>query len=108
MRAEVLPDPTNNPLDRLRLHVNPDEARITATDLAGALAAGDPPVIVRDHHAEHGFFELDPCNLHDGEAEIVADRITGELERARLHGSPGRSLSELKAEAMRRLLAWPD
>lgn len=106
--VEVLPDPTNNPLDRLRLHVRPDEARITAWELAGALAAGDPPVIVRDHHAEHGFFDLDPCNLHEGEAEIAADRLVAELERARTHGSARRRLSELKAEAVRRLLAWPD
>ena len=43
--------------------------------LPTALAAGDPPVIVRDHEVEHGHFFLDPCNLHPGEAEIVADAI---------------------------------
>ena len=34
-----------------------------------------PPVIVRDHEVEQGFFQLDPCNLHPGEAPVVADRI---------------------------------
>ena len=90
--AEIVPDPTNNPLDRVKLAVDPIEARITAWDLADALARGKPPVIVRDHEAEHGYFFLDPCNLHDGEAQMVADRLVAELARARAgNGPPGRS-----------------
>jgi D-glucosaminate-6-phosphate ammonia-lyase len=108
VRVEVLPDPTNNPLDRLRFHVDPSEARITAWELAAELAAGDPPVIVRDHHTEHGFFEMDPCNLHHGEAETVAARVLAELERAGAEGSRGRSLEEIGRAAMDRLRAWPD
>jgi D-glucosaminate-6-phosphate ammonia-lyase len=103
------PDPTRNPLDRLRLAVDPERAGITAWDLANALAAGDPPMIVRDHEVEHGFFYLDPCNLHPGEAEIVADRIVQELERARTR--PARqptSSAERKARRFQQLLAWPD
>ena len=45
------------------MHVDP-AAGVDAGTLAAALAAGDPPVIVRDHMIEHGFFDLDPCNLH--------------------------------------------
>jgi len=109
IRAEILPDPTGNPLDRLRVHVDPSAAGITAWELAAALAAGDPPVIVRDHHAEHGFFEMDPCNLHGGdEAGTVARRMVEELEQARAGGCPARSLDELKAARTERLLAWPD
>jgi len=107
--ARLEPDPTRNPLDRLRLAVDPERAGITAWDLADALASGDPPVIVRDHEVEHGFFYLDPCNLHPGEAEIVADRIVRELERARTR-PPGRPSSAVERNARRfqRLLAWPD
>jgi D-glucosaminate-6-phosphate ammonia-lyase len=109
LRAEILPDPTDNPLDRLRVHVDPVEAGITAWELAAALAASDPPVIVRDHHAEHGFFDMDPCNLHGGdEAETVARRMVEELERARAGEGSGRSLDELRAARTERLLAWPD
>jgi D-glucosaminate-6-phosphate ammonia-lyase len=108
IRAEILPDPTQNPLDRLRVHVDPSGAGMSAWDLAAALAAGDPPVIVRDHHAEHGFFDLDPCNLHEGEAEIVAERLALELGKARAGGASGRSLDELRAARTQRLLAWPD
>jgi D-glucosaminate-6-phosphate ammonia-lyase len=109
IRIEVLPDPTDNPLDRLRVHIEPAETRTTAWELAAALATGDPPVIVRDHHVEYGFFDLDPCNLHGpGEAEAVATRLVEELERARAGGGSTRTLDEIKAARLERLLAWPE
>lgn len=80
--ATIVPDPTDNPLDRLKVAIDPEAARITAWDLASALARGDRPVIVRDHEAEHGYFFLDPCNLHPGEERIVAERLVEELDRA--------------------------
>ncbi|WP_108462188.1 aminotransferase class V-fold PLP-dependent enzyme [Devosia naphthalenivorans] len=80
--ATIVPDPTDNPLDRLKVAIDPELARITAWDLASALARGDRPVIVRDHEAEHGHFFLDPCNLHPDEESIVAERLLEELERA--------------------------
>ena len=72
-------------------------------------SAGDPPVIVRDHEVEHGFFYLDPCNLHPGEAEIVADRVVKELERARKRSQVQTiSAAERQARRFERLLRWPD
>jgi L-seryl-tRNA(Ser) seleniumtransferase len=107
--ATIVPDPTKNPLDRLRLAVDPEAARITAWDLADALAAGDPPVIVRDHEVEHGFFQMDPCNLHPGEAEIVAARVVAELEAARGRNAPAtRTPTERRATRYARLRRWPD
>lgn len=107
--VSIEPDPTRNPLDRLKLALDPERARITAWELADVLAGGHPPIIVRDHEAEHGFFTMDPCNLHAGEAEVVADRVVRELERARTR-SRGQeySASERKARRFERLLAWPD
>lgn len=107
--ATIVPDPTGNPLDRLRLAVDPEAARLTAWELADALAGGDPPVIVRDHEAEHGYFYLDPCNLHPGEAEVVAERVAAELEQARRRERrPPVSIAERKARRFERLLRWPD
>ncbi|MHA6691568.1 aminotransferase class V-fold PLP-dependent enzyme [Devosia sp. A449] len=80
--ATIVPDPTDNPLDRLKVVIDPELARITAWDFASAMARGDRPVIVRDHEAEHGHFFLDPCNLHPNEEAIVAERLIEELERA--------------------------
>jgi L-seryl-tRNA(Ser) seleniumtransferase len=107
--ATIVPDPTDNPLDRLKFEVEPEAARITAWELADALASGNPPVMVRDHEAEHGFFQLDPCNLHPGEAEIVADRVVHELDEARKRNRPQQySYAERKARRFERLLRWPD
>lgn len=73
--ARIVPDPTNNPLDRLLVVVDPAAAGTSARDVAAALAAGEPAVIVRDHEIANGRFQLDPCNLHDGQAAIVAERL---------------------------------
>jgi D-glucosaminate-6-phosphate ammonia-lyase len=106
IHATIVPDPTDNPLDRLKIEIVPAEAGTTAWALASALAAADPPVIVRDHEVEHGHFYLDPCNLHDGEDEIVATQIERTLQGIR--GRPGPTLDELRERALTRLLAWPD
>jgi D-glucosaminate-6-phosphate ammonia-lyase len=109
IRPVIVPDPTHNPLDRLEVHIDPEEARITAWDLADALAAGDPPVIVRDHEIELGFFYLDPCNLHPGEEKLVAGRFDQELERAR--GANARAptqVADRRRGRFERLLRWPD
>ena len=107
--ATVVPDPTSNPLDRLQVALAPQEARITAWDLADRLASGPTPVIVRDHEIEHGFFLMDPCNLHPGEAEIVATRLREELDRAATSNAViDTSLAERSARRVQALLAWPD
>lgn len=107
--ATLEPDPTHNPLDRLKVAVDPAAARITAWELADRLAAGSPPVIVRDHEVEHGYFFLDPCNLHPGEAAVVAERIEAELTEAKARpGSNHPPASARRERRFARLLAWPD
>ncbi|MCR4266130.1 aminotransferase class V-fold PLP-dependent enzyme [Nitratireductor sp. ZSWI3] len=107
--ARIMPDPTDNPLDRLRVDIDPQAARITAWDLADRMAAGEPPVVVRDHEAEHNYFFLDPCNLHPDEEAIVARRLTEELDQAAAAAEP--VVSSFAERAMRQeagLLNWPD
>ncbi|SHO66325.1 L-seryl-tRNA(Ser) seleniumtransferase [Pseudoxanthobacter soli DSM 19599] len=92
IEAHIIPDPTDNPLDRIEVNVLP-ESGFSAAGLAATLAAGSPPIIVRNHEVERGHFFLDPCNLHPGEAEIVAkalrdvltskDRPEGAMQPAR-------------------------
>jgi L-seryl-tRNA(Ser) seleniumtransferase len=83
IEATIIPDPTDNPLERLKIVVNPERAGASALEIATDLAAGEPAIIVRDHEADHGMFQLDPCNLHPGQAELVATRLRQTLERAR-------------------------
>lgn len=107
--ARIIPDPTHNPLDRLMISVEPAEARITAWDLADRLACGDRPVIVRDHEVEHGYFYLDPCNMHPDEEFVVAARLAEELDRAR--GSNEIIATPFDERLIAReaaILKWPD
>ncbi|PCK84721.1 hypothetical protein CPT32_22380 [Rhizobium sophoriradicis] len=107
--ALIEPDPTNNPLDRLRLIVDPEQAHITAWDLADALARGNPPIIVRDHEVEHRYFYLDPCNLHPGQEVIVANRLAEELDKAcasnEIIATPIENRSRHRFDGV---LCWPD
>lgn len=109
VRVVVVPDPTDNPLERLEVSIDAAAARIAAWDLADALAAGDPPVIVRDHEIEAGRFFLDPCNLHPGQEQVVLDCIVAELERAAVSGSRVTgTAADRRARQVAGLLRWPD
>ena len=108
VRVELSPDPTDNPITRLRVHIDPAAAAITAWDLADALAEGDRPVMVRDDEVAHGYFELDPCNLSDGEAQEVAAAIIRELRRAKTEPRAPSSFAEWTARRLAARLAWPD
>lgn len=101
--AHIIPDPTANPLDRLQIFVSP-ESRFTAAGLASALAAGSPPIIVRSHEVERGHFFLDPCNLHPGEAEIVAERLRAVLTAAE---RPADAMKQPRKDSSG-ALRWPD
>lgn len=103
----IVPDPTGNPLDRLQVTLRA-AAGASAGAFAAALAAGDPPVIVRDHELEKGYFQLDPCNLHNGQAEIVARRLE-DVARAAFAGELAEPDPDLaRNSTIARLLRWPD
>ena len=74
LSARTVPDPTGNPIERLELTPTPG-ATITLEQLVGALAAGEPPIALRTDEISAGRIFLDPCNLHPGEADIVAERL---------------------------------
>lgn len=75
IRTETLPDPTGNPLSRLRVNVDPAQAKVSAWDLADLLSQAERPVIVRDDEIDQGYFEMDPCNVRDDEIDIVAKTL---------------------------------
>lgn len=75
LKLEIHSDWTHNPIDRLKITVDPELAGLYAWELADRLAAADPAIYVRDDLIEHGYFFLDPCNLKPGEENIVSERI---------------------------------
>lgn len=89
LKVEIKPDPTGNPLDRLRITVDPDNAGFSALDLSRAFATQNPPIIVRDHEAlDLNYIAMDPCNIAEGQAEMVAAAIKAILKQAREKGLP--------------------
>ena len=80
VRCTPVDDPTGNPLRRLRVQVAPASGW-TARTLADALAQGDPAVMVRDYQCDLGYIDLDPCNLHPGDEQVVAAQLVDTLAR---------------------------
>ena len=104
---EASPDPTGNPITRLRLHVEA-KAGINAWDLAEMLAEGEPPVMVRTDEVALGYFELDPCNVSDAEAEEVVDRILAAMRTVEAVPRAGSTYSEWLNKSLDARRAWPD
>ena len=104
-QATVVPDATGNPIERLRLSFGREQGA-RAAEIAACLTEGDPPIIVRDEFLDLNMFELDPCNLHPGEARIVGKRLREVLSMS----SPGdpRDIAQLKQEAHAKRIKWPD
>lgn len=109
VRAELDPDPTGNPFDRLRVDVPPD-AGFSAVDLVHALETGTPSIRVRTHQIEHGSFVMDPRSLGADEKDIVAQRLRAAIEEARGIASQGRQggAQARKVQRADALRAWPD
>lgn len=108
--ATIDPDPTGNPFDRLKVAVDPAEAGLSALELVYRLETGDPPIVVRSHQLELGWFVMDPRSLGEGELEIVADRVCTILEAAR-HGTDAPLQGDphgWKTAKSQRLANWPD
>lgn len=102
IETRISPDSTENPVDRLEVRVKP-ESGFTAYGLVSTLATGEPPVMVRGHQAEQGRFWLDPCNLHPGEAEAVAERLAAIVKGDRPVGAMA-----TPAKSSAGILRWPD
>lgn len=104
IRVAVVPDPTGNPLDRLQVDVCAEEAGASAAAFAAALGRHDPAVIVRDHEVELGYFQLDPCNLLSGQAELVAAALREVLAKGR--SLTGQSEADPNNDVVRGYLRW--
>lgn len=107
--AELDPDPTGNPFDRLRITVLPD-AGFEAVDLVYALEVGTPSIRVRTHQLSHGSFILDARSLGDGERDVVTARLRAAIEEARASRAEGRTgdVQSWKLRAAQTLRNWPD
>jgi L-seryl-tRNA(Ser) seleniumtransferase len=76
VEAQIVPDPTGNPLQRLQVNIDKEIAGASAASFARVLGEQDPAIMVRNHEVELGYFQLDPCNLVQGQAELVAKTLS--------------------------------
>jgi len=81
LEVDLEPDPTGNPITRVKVSVVPERAGVTAFQLARRLAEGNPAIVVRDHHVDRGYLLLDPCNLSDEEMDQVCAKIAETLRK---------------------------
>ncbi len=103
------PAPDPYPIMRTKVTVDPEAAGLTAMALTQLLDEGEPAIKVRAHHAEEGYFLIDPFNLSDVDADFISQRII------EIMGQPAsqkqKMVSELEGLSMADLWArsgsWP-
>ena len=72
---EIVPDPTGNKINRLRIYVDSKKSQYTIQSLAFHLEKNDPAIFVRDDLIHFNHFELDTCNLKKGQEKIVMSEL---------------------------------
>jgi len=76
LNVSVEPDPTGNPIRRVKVQVVPDIVGLTAFELAMELRNCTLPIVVRAHEAiDLNYFQLDPCNIDLEHADLVLREI---------------------------------
>ncbi len=107
IRVEIKPDPTGNPLERLRISIDQQQTGFSALALSHALAQMKPAIIVRDHEAfDLGYIALDPCNLAEGQAVPVAQALTQIITKGIEQGLPEPDVTRWRNAAALAYLNW--
>lgn len=71
----VDPDPNGCPFSRARLTPDPQVTGHTAGALRDAVAKGNPKIVLRDHHVDEGYVNIDSNEMTDEEIELTCRRI---------------------------------
>ncbi len=75
LRLSVDPDPNGCPFSRVRLTPTANAGPHSAVALRDALAAGNPTIVLRAHHVDEGYVNIDAIEMTDDEIELVCLRI---------------------------------
>jgi D-glucosaminate-6-phosphate ammonia-lyase len=68
-------DPNGCPFSRARLTLDPNVATHSAAALDAVLTQGDPAIMMRAHHTDEGYLNLDAIELTDAEIETACREI---------------------------------
>ena len=75
LTLSIDPDPHGCPFSRARLTVDPAACGFSAAALTDALEEGDPTIVVRSHHSDEGYINIDAIEMTDDEIEFTCTRI---------------------------------
>ena len=68
-------DPNGCPFSRARLTLHPSVAKHSAVSLDAILKEGNPAIMMRAHHTDEGYLNLDAIELTDEEIETACREI---------------------------------
>jgi D-glucosaminate-6-phosphate ammonia-lyase len=68
-------DKVGQPVTRVRLEVDPQQAGLNAAEICAQLQRGCPSIKPRAHHTDEGWFYLEPNHVTENEMEITAARL---------------------------------
>ena len=80
LQVELARDGTRPSIVRVRLHVDPAQARLSARALVARLEAHSPSIRTRNHAVEQRVIEIDFRPLQPGEEAIIVDALRLYLE----------------------------
>ncbi len=75
LTLSIDPDPNGCPFSRARLTVDRAACGLSAETLTDALQDGDPTIVVRSHHSDEGYINIDAIEMTDDEIEFTCSRI---------------------------------
>lgn len=75
LELSVDPDPNGCPFSRARLTLRPPKTQFTAASLRNQLAKGNPTIVLRAHHVDEGYVNIDAIEMTDEEIELTCQRI---------------------------------
>ena len=106
---EIIPDPTGNKINWLRIHIDKKISGFTIFSLAYFLEKNNPSIFVRDDLIRYNFFELDTCNLKINEEKTVASNINKIIKKI-LSGKIKHNIyfNEYKKLSRLSLIKWPN
>lgn len=103
------PSPDPFPIMRAKVTIDPQEAGLSAMALTQLLAEAEPTIRVRAHHAEEGYFLIDPFNLSDADADFICQRIieimgqSAQVKQGMMEQLKGLSMADIWTRSG----AWP-
>jgi len=99
LTASIQPCAGVDPVERARIGVDQETVGLSAYMICAQLAAGDPPIKVREQNAiDEGWFLIDPINLSDETVELVIAAIQDLVELP----------EDRKADVRSRSPRWPN